>query len=101
MYPFLDREDFEARALGPYLDEALSFDPAFSALYHGVLALGSQFVDGGSFEPGPGRAWRLFRVSLGSLSDVLAPPVSLVNLQVRWVFRLTINMSASLGRAHC
>ncbi|GJD00060.1 fungal specific transcription factor [Colletotrichum higginsianum] len=49
VYPFLDREDFEVRALGPYLDEALSFDPAFSALYHGVLALGSQFVDGGSF----------------------------------------------------
>ncbi|WQF85374.1 hypothetical protein CDEST_10388 [Colletotrichum destructivum] len=77
VYPFLDREDFEARALGPYLDEALSFDPAFSALYHGVLALGSQFVDGGSFVPGLGRAWSLFRVSLGSLSDVLAPPVSL------------------------
>ncbi|TQN67512.1 putative transcriptional regulatory protein [Colletotrichum shisoi] len=76
VYPFLDREDFEARALGPYLDEALSFDPAFSALYHGVLALGSQFVDGGSFVPGPGRAWRLFQVSFGSLSDVLAPPVS-------------------------
>ncbi|TKW55278.1 hypothetical protein CTA1_1146, partial [Colletotrichum tanaceti] len=78
VYLFLD---FEACALGLYFDKALSFDLAFPAPYPGVLALGSQFVDGGSLVPGPGQAWRLFRVSLGSVSDVLAPPVSLVNIQ--------------------
>ncbi|RYP89999.1 hypothetical protein DL770_003844 [Monosporascus sp. CRB-9-2] len=81
VYPFLDREDFTVQAFDSYLDDVLQFKPAFSALYHSVLALGSQFSQGGSFVPHAGQAWDLFQVSLGKLSEILAPPVTLVNLQ--------------------
>ncbi|WYZ37994.1 hypothetical protein EsH8_II_001500 [Colletotrichum jinshuiense] len=81
VYAFLDREDFVAQASDVYLDDVLQISPAFSALYHSVLALGSQFYHCGSFVPHAGQAWDLFQVSLGKLSEILAPPVMLVNLQ--------------------
>ncbi|RYP12173.1 hypothetical protein DL767_011378 [Monosporascus sp. MG133] len=64
-----------------YLDDVLRFNPAFSALHHSILALSSQFFWGKSFVPHAGQAWDLFQVSLGKLSEILAPPVALVNLQ--------------------
>ncbi len=82
VYPFLDREEFNSHAFGSHLPEMLQFSKAFSALYHAVLALGSQYHQGGSFEPNSGRAWNLFQISLGYMSDILVPPYSLVNLQV-------------------
>lgn len=65
-----------------YVDDILQLNPAFSALYHTILAIGSQFFQHGSFVPHVGLAWELFQVSLGKLPDILAPPVTLVNLQV-------------------
>lgn len=56
--------------------------PAFSALYHTVLALGCQYTGEGSFDPGKGQAWKLYQAALGLLPDVLLPGEMLVNLQV-------------------
>lgn len=82
MYPFLDRKDFEEKAFSSHLPKYLANSPPFSALYHTVLALGCQYTEGGSFDPGKGKAWKLFEVALGLFSDVLIPRESLVNVQV-------------------
>lgn len=80
LYPFLDRQTFEARFHNVGRRDKSS---AFRALYHSVLALGCQYVAGdGSFTLGQGEAWSYFKVSLGLLQDVLFPPEALVNLQV-------------------
>ncbi|KAK2684476.1 hypothetical protein QWA68_016280, partial [Fusarium oxysporum] len=81
IYPFLDRQQFQGQALNPDLDQLLEASPAFSALYHTVLALGSQYCQGGSFEPGVGKAWDLFQVSLGHIADLIVPRESFENLQ--------------------
>lgn len=82
-YPFLDRKEFEEKALGPAHSQILSSSCAFSALYHAILALGCQYHDGGAFDPGNGRAWKLFQVSLGLVSEILIPREALTSLQVR------------------
>ncbi|EAW17097.1 fungal specific transcription factor domain-containing protein [Aspergillus fischeri NRRL 181] len=81
IYPFLDRKDFEDKVFGPNRSELLSSSCAFSALYHAVLALGCQYHEGGAFDPGNGRAWKLFQVSLGLVSDILIPREALMSLQ--------------------
>ncbi|KAI9045442.1 Zn(II)2Cys6 transcription factor [Aspergillus affinis] len=81
IYPFLDKQRFERTAFGPDIARKLSSDAAFSALYHAVLALGCQYRDGGSFDPGKGKAWKLFQISLGLMADILAPEESLLKLQ--------------------
>ncbi|KAE8379058.1 fungal-specific transcription factor domain-containing protein [Aspergillus bertholletiae] len=81
LYPFLDREEFEASIRDSNLARDIMRNPALSALYHAVLALGCQYVGGGSFHPGTGKAWRLFQVSLGLFSEILYPSEDLVNLQ--------------------
>lgn len=63
-----------------YLDSGY----AFSALYHAVLALGCQYHDGGAFDPGSGKAWKLFQVALGLVPDILVPKKALISLQVRY-----------------
>lgn len=80
LYPFLDRQAFETS----FHDvETRDTRPAFRALYHCVLALGCQYVQGdGSFALGKGEAWSYFNVALSLLQDVLFPPEALVNLQV-------------------
>jgi hypothetical protein len=82
MYPFLDRQSFEEAAFDTGLSRTLESNAAFSALYHAVLALGCQYRDGGTFDPGKGKAWRFFQVSLGLMADILVPRESLLNLQV-------------------
>jgi hypothetical protein len=73
VYPFLDQLDFRNRALGPNIRELLKANPAFSALYHTVLALGCQYHEGGTWELGKGEAWKLFQVALGLIADILLP----------------------------
>ncbi|CEL04173.1 hypothetical protein ASPCAL05304 [Aspergillus calidoustus] len=82
IYPFLDRSDFEAQALSATLSEHLTRNPSFSALYHAVLALGSQFLANGTFEPGKGRSWALFQVALSHMSDIILPRESIESVQV-------------------
>ncbi|BDD59561.1 hypothetical protein MAP00_004757 [Monascus purpureus] len=80
-YPFLDRNDFECKASRPDLPQYLEACPPFSALYHTVLALGCQYTEGGSFDPGDGEAWKLFQVSLGLFLDLLVPRETLTTVQ--------------------
>ena len=82
MYPFLNQGDFKERALGPNVQELLNANPAFAALYHTVLALGCQYHDGGTWEPGKGEAWKHFQVALGLIVDILLPREQLTALQV-------------------
>ncbi|KAK9770372.1 hypothetical protein AB5N19_13960 [Seiridium cardinale] len=81
LYPFLERQAFERKAFLPNLVGLLEEEPAFSALYHAVLALGCQHVVEGSFDPGKGRAWQMFQVSLTILPHILLPPDSQATLQ--------------------
>ncbi|CAG9984020.1 unnamed protein product [Clonostachys byssicola] len=81
VYPFLDQEEFESQAFSPNLDGILKQSPAFSALYHCILALGSQYLQCGTFEPGNGRSWRYFQVALGHMSDIILPRESIESVQ--------------------
>jgi hypothetical protein len=80
-YPFLDQTAFERTLADRDLPQRLSTNKAFSALYHSVLALGSQYCGCGSFEPGKSRAWQLFSVALALFSELLTLPDSLLILQ--------------------
>lgn len=81
IYPFLDREVFEATTRKEGFQDMLRVNRAWSALYHCIVALGCQHDGGGSFEPGNGQAWRLFSTSLALYPDILALPDSLTTLQ--------------------
>ncbi|KAE8402330.1 hypothetical protein BDV37DRAFT_252650 [Aspergillus pseudonomiae] len=81
LYPFLDRHEFEARAFSPTLDDDLANDVAWAALYHTVLALGCEFNGGGSFAPGEGEAWSLFKVALDLYPRVLLLNTDLLEVQ--------------------
>lgn len=83
LYPFLDRQLFESKASSPTLLSMLEEQPAFSALYHAVLALGCQHIGDNSFESGKGRSWQIFQVSLAILPHILLPPDTEATLQVR------------------
>lgn len=78
----LDKESFQREASGPGLQQLLSTSPPFSALYHTVLALGCQYEEGGAFDPGKGKSWRLFQIALGLISDILVPRETIVHVQV-------------------
>ncbi|KAL1629747.1 hypothetical protein SLS56_005270 [Neofusicoccum ribis] len=81
VYPLLDRKVFERQALGPARDQLLAKSAPWFALYYVVLALGSQYQDGGSFDAGRGKAWRLFRKALCRLPEILIPKGTLINAQ--------------------
>ncbi|EXF79248.1 C6 zinc finger protein [Colletotrichum fioriniae PJ7] len=81
MFPFLDRTTFETTVSSPNFPNLLERSKPWCCLYHSVLALGSQYADGGTFEPGKGESWRLFSVSLSGFSELLLLPDSLTTLQ--------------------
>ncbi|KAI8264866.1 hypothetical protein K4K58_011962 [Colletotrichum sp. SAR11_239] len=81
VFPFLDKALFEATVNGPNFLTLLERSKPWSCLYHTILALGSQYADGGTFEAGKGESWRLFSVALGGFSDLLLLPDSLTILQ--------------------
>ncbi|KAJ4116122.1 hypothetical protein NW768_011094 [Fusarium equiseti] len=81
LFPYLDRESFDKTITTGNLTSILSNDPAFSALYHSVLALGCLHDGGGSFEPGKGKAWELFSVALPVLPTLQKSENSFVALQ--------------------
>ncbi|RKK21210.1 hypothetical protein BFJ67_g17402 [Fusarium oxysporum f. sp. cepae] len=81
VYPFIDRTSFEGKALSPQLEEFLSGDSAWCALYHAVLALGSLYHDCGSFVAFSGAAWEIFRVSLSLFTRLIFGRRTLVAAQ--------------------
>ncbi|KKK17221.1 hypothetical protein AOCH_004670 [Aspergillus ochraceoroseus] len=81
LHPFLDRLEFERRAFSPDLASDLVNCIPWATLYHTILALGCQFHGGGSFEPGNGEAWKLFRVALDLFPKVLQLNTELLEVQ--------------------
>lgn len=81
MFPLLDREAFERTVLDEGLSSTLRRNKAWVCLYHSILAIGSQFDNRGSFEPGYGQSWDLFSVALASFADLILQPDSLIALQ--------------------
>lgn len=73
---------FEQKAHSPDLQQLLSASSPFSALYHTVLALGCQYEEGGAFDPGKGKSWRLFQIALGLVPDILIPRETILHVQV-------------------
>ncbi|KAH8695318.1 fungal-specific transcription factor domain-containing protein [Talaromyces proteolyticus] len=81
IYPFLERQSFEKRAFEPMSQSSVTVDEVWSALYHTVLAIGCQYNDGGSFDPGCGQAWKLFEVALSYFPDIVMMKGSLMAVQ--------------------
>ncbi|KAJ5871951.1 uncharacterized protein N7529_004304 [Penicillium soppii] len=81
IYPFLDKQEFTSHTTDCRRTGRSKCSKACSAIYHAVLALGSQYNQGGSFTPGSGKAWSLFQLCLGAIPDILVPPYSLTKLQ--------------------
>lgn len=81
VYPFLDRIQFEAASRSPQLGQRLISDKAWSALFYTVLALGSQYHDGGSYQPAENIAWRFFSTALALFPDLLITRATLVAVQ--------------------
>lgn len=82
IYPFLDRHEFEKKVFELSSQPPTKVDEAWSALYHSVLAIGCQYLGGGSFDPGCGTAWKLFEVAISYFPDIVMMKGSLVAVQV-------------------
>ncbi|KAF9878452.1 hypothetical protein CkaCkLH20_03944 [Colletotrichum karsti] len=93
-FPFLDRAAFEATAASQDQPQMVPRSKSWQSLYHTVLAMGSQYDGGGSFEPGQGESWELFSVALANFTDLMLLPDSLTTLQA-----LTAMTVYSLGMA--
>lgn len=81
-YPFLCRDDFEKRASAPSLAQSLDQDKPWACLYYAVLAVGSQNLGGGSYEPRNGPSWAYFERSKSLLRDIIFLRGSLTSIQV-------------------
>lgn len=81
IYPFLNRTLFEERAFNAQLAHQFESDKSWSALYHAVLAIGCQYHDCGSFEPGKGLAWKYFEIIFSLCPDLLISKASLTTVQ--------------------
>ncbi|EGU73128.1 hypothetical protein FOXB_16363 [Fusarium oxysporum f. sp. conglutinans Fo5176] len=81
LYPFLDRASFENRARSSRVGDIRSVDPAWCALYHAVLGLGSLYHECGSFNAFSGTAWDIFRVSLALFPRIVFGQTNLVTVQ--------------------
>ncbi|KAG6355169.1 hypothetical protein INS49_004250 [Diaporthe citri] len=81
VFPFLDRKSFEQKVRHIGLASTSNTSPQFLALYHAVLSLGCQYHEGGSLEPGKGKACDLFLVAMSHVSDNKHLGDSLVSLQ--------------------
>jgi hypothetical protein len=81
IHPFLDRQQFESVALSSCLGEKLANDKSWSALFYAVLALGSQYHDGGSYQPTKSESWRFFATALAIFPDLLITRTTLNTVQ--------------------
>ncbi|KAJ4312515.1 hypothetical protein N0V94_007408 [Neodidymelliopsis sp. IMI 364377] len=81
IHPFLEKQTFEDIALGSHLSEKLAKDKSWSALFYAVLALGSQYHDGGSYQPSKNGSWRVFATALAIFPDLLITRTTLNTVQ--------------------
>jgi hypothetical protein len=82
MYPFINRKSFEEKASSSDNESRLETNVAWSALYHGVLALGAHIHDNGQSSPGKGVPWHLFQLALSLMPKLVRPGATLLNVQV-------------------
>lgn len=80
-FPFLDQKQIETAALGEHLAQTLASDKSWSALFYTVLALGSQYNDGGGFQPSNNISWRFFSTALALFPDLLISKAALTTVQ--------------------
>lgn len=105
LYPFINRDSFEEKALASGVTEYLEADRVFSVLYYAVLALGCQYAGDRSFAPATSSSRQLFDLAKRYLPDILLTKATLKHLQVFhpqiWTFRLdTARLQDTLGN-HC
>lgn len=81
IHSFLDRTQFESIARSSRLNDRLTADKSWSALFYAVLALGSQYHDGGSYQPAKTVSWRFFATALALFPDLLITKPTLVTVQ--------------------
>ncbi|KAJ4982756.1 hypothetical protein SVAN01_11761 [Stagonosporopsis vannaccii] len=81
IHPFLERQNFERIALGSELTGKLASDKSWSALFYAVLALGSQYHDGGSYQPTNTGSWLFFATALAFFPDLLITRTTLNTVQ--------------------
>lgn len=81
VHPFLERQTFESIAFSSHLSEKLASDKSWSALFYAVLALGSQYHDGGSYQPSKNGSWRFFATALAIFPDLLITRTTLNTVQ--------------------
>lgn len=94
IYPFLDRDSFEKVAMSSRVQELLETNKTWSALYYGVLSLGSLYHDGGSFTAKTGTAWKFFHASLELLPEILMVRRTLMTAQVSHILDITPTYSS-------
>ncbi|KAF2021679.1 hypothetical protein BU24DRAFT_417317 [Aaosphaeria arxii CBS 175.79] len=100
IYTFIDRARFEAIAFGPNLSQHLEADKPWSALFHAILALGSQFHDGGSYQPAKNIAWRFFSISLALFPSLLITKATLHTVQAIAAMAIFASNVSSLHLEH-
>ncbi|KKY15470.1 putative fungal specific transcription factor [Diplodia seriata] len=98
-YRLSPRKPFEDRAFSPQLTHQLVTDKSWSALYHAVLAIGSQYHGRGSFEPGKGQAWKYFEVTLSLCPDLLIFKANLTTVQALTAMLESITVSQAARMA--
>ncbi|KAJ6124366.1 hypothetical protein N7471_011683, partial [Penicillium samsonianum] len=81
IYPFLQRHEFERKALDNRCSQFCEECAPFSALYHTVLALGCQRLGGETFQLGCSPSWKLFQVALGLFAEMITTKETLVHVQ--------------------
>ncbi|KAL2848369.1 hypothetical protein BJY01DRAFT_211920 [Aspergillus pseudoustus] len=80
-YPFLNRLEFEKRALGPNIAQELASDKPWAALYFAVIAVGCQHNGGGTYDTRSGESWIYFEKSLAVVREIGLLRGSLTSLQ--------------------
>ncbi|KAF0318329.1 hypothetical protein GQ607_014455 [Colletotrichum asianum] len=99
-FPFLDRAAFEATAAAQGQPNTIPRSKSWTSLYYTVLALGSQYDGGGSYEPGRGESWELFSAALANFTDLVLLPDSLTTLQALTAMTIYSLGMSSMGLDH-
>ncbi|RHZ57996.1 uncharacterized protein CDV56_105302 [Aspergillus thermomutatus] len=80
--PFLCPGSFKRSVEALDLERNLATDKPWAALYYAVVAIGCQYNDGGSFEPGQGEAWFYFAKSTSFYQDIILSKACLTSVQM-------------------
>ncbi|KAL4903559.1 fungal-specific transcription factor domain-containing protein [Aspergillus multicolor] len=96
-FPFVDRSQFEKRALAPTITQDLAADKAWACLYYAVVAVGCQHSDGGGYEARTGASWAFFERSMSLCRDIGFLRGSLTYLQAFMALALFCQAISGFG----